>query len=263
MPAYNAEQYVAEAIQSVLNQTYSFWELLIINDGSTDYTKEKIQAFKDARIRYFAQPNRGVSAARNVGLANMRGDYFCFLDADDVMPQKGLESRLRIFFSNPKISFVDGRVLVKDIVLRKVVRVYQPTFRGNPSQALINLNESCFFGPSWMVKHEEGQTYQFREELTHGEDLLFYLSIAYQGLYAYTTEEVLWYRTGNHSAMTNLRGLEQGYVAIYHYLKDQSKADYSELLVFRRKIRSTMAKSYLGHKQPINAIRSFYELSRL
>lgn len=263
MPAYNAEKYISESIQSVINQSYSRWELLIVNDGSNDNTEEKIKLFVDPRIRYSSQDNQGVSAARNVGLADMQGDYFCFLDADDVMPPRSLESRLAVFAGNNETAFVDGRVLVKDICLQYIIRTYQPAFLGNPYAELLNISERCFFGPTWMIRRDKSHTYQFKEGLTHGEDLLFYLSIADQGLYATTEEEVLWYRAGNHSAMSNLEGLKQGYAAIYRHLKYDYPIALPQLATFKRKIRSIMAKSYLGYGQPVNALRSFYELSRL
>ncbi|MBK8309957.1 MAG: glycosyltransferase family 2 protein [Chitinophagaceae bacterium] len=78
MPAYNVSFYIADSIQSVVDQTYSNWELLIINDGSTDNTAEVVQKFTDPRIRYFEKENGGVSSARNVGLDEMKGDFFAF-----------------------------------------------------------------------------------------------------------------------------------------------------------------------------------------
>ena len=78
MPAYNSGKYIADTIKSVLSQQYAYWELLIIDDGSTDNTREVVQTFKDGRIKMFAQPNAGVSAARNNGLEQMSGSFFCF-----------------------------------------------------------------------------------------------------------------------------------------------------------------------------------------
>lgn len=259
MPAYDADQHITEAIDSVLGQTYTNWELLVVNDGSKDNTEAKVKLFEDARIQYFDQTNQGVSAARNTGLINMRGDYFCFLDADDVMPPKSLESRLRVFSGYNEISFVDGRVLVKDIGLQKVSRVYQPSFRGNPYQALLNLSETCFLGNTWMIKCDKSQRYQFREGLTHGEDLLFYLSIAHQGVFAYTTEEVLWYRTGTNSAMTNLKGLEQGYAELYSEISHNYSASSQQLWYLKYKIIRIMVLSYLRLEyDPVNAVRVLF-----
>lgn len=85
MPAYNAQEFIAEAIQSVLAQTYTHWELIIINDGSTDQTQIIAQQFaeQDQRIRLITQKNQGVSTARNTGLSQAQGGYISFIDSDD------------------------------------------------------------------------------------------------------------------------------------------------------------------------------------
>lgn len=83
MPAYNAETFIARAIDSVLSQTYPDFELIVVDDGSTDATKERVLSFSDERIRYVYQKNGGVSAARNQGILESRGEYICFLDSDD------------------------------------------------------------------------------------------------------------------------------------------------------------------------------------
>ena len=106
MPVYNGEKYLAQAIQSVLSQTYQQFELLVVNDGSTDGTEQTVQQFTDPRIRYFVQKNAGVSASRNMALANMKGTYFCCLDGDDVLPQNSIQSRMEVFKRSSSISFV-------------------------------------------------------------------------------------------------------------------------------------------------------------
>ena len=89
MPAYNAEKYIGEAIASVLNQTFADIELLIINDGSTDTTKQIIDSFNDNRIRLINQTNQGIAAALNIGLLNAKADLIARFDADDIcMPER-------------------------------------------------------------------------------------------------------------------------------------------------------------------------------
>jgi teichuronic acid biosynthesis glycosyltransferase TuaG len=91
MPAYNAEGYIAEAIGSVLGQTYDGWELVVVDDGSTDGTARVVGAIaeRDARVRYVRRENGGQAAARNTGLRAASGDLVAFLDADDLwLPEK-------------------------------------------------------------------------------------------------------------------------------------------------------------------------------
>ena len=92
MPAYNAEKTIAESIQSVIEQTYKNWELIVINDGSIDNTSSIVYSFKDCRIILVEQANGGVANARNNGLRCAKGDFVAFLDSDDLW----LSSKLTI-----------------------------------------------------------------------------------------------------------------------------------------------------------------------
>lgn len=87
VPVYNAELFIEECVNSILNQTYSFFELIIVNDGSKDSSPEIIQRLSalDSRILVVSQANQGVSAARNAGIQKASGDYICFVDADDIV----------------------------------------------------------------------------------------------------------------------------------------------------------------------------------
>lgn len=89
MPVYNVERYVAEAIDSVLAQTFHDWELLVIDDGGSDRSIDIAAEYCDPRIRIIAQRNRGLAGARNTGIAHARGDYIALLDSDDRwLPEK-------------------------------------------------------------------------------------------------------------------------------------------------------------------------------
>jgi len=83
IPVFNKEKFIQKTIESVLNQTFHDFELLLINDGSTDTSEQQIHKIKDERIRYFSQENKGVARTRNFGIENAKSDYICFLDADD------------------------------------------------------------------------------------------------------------------------------------------------------------------------------------
>jgi teichuronic acid biosynthesis glycosyltransferase TuaG len=245
IPVYNSERFIGAAIDSALGQSYYSIELLIVNDGSTDATQQVIEEKRDIRICYFKQENRGVSAARNVGLANMKGDYFCFLDADDTMPPNSIEARLRVFQDHPELSFVDGAVLFVDDATRSVVREYQPRFKGNPLVELMSLAGSCFACPSWLIKRTD-QIYRMREDITHGEDLLFYMELARKGgLYSYTNEIVLQYRKHPTSAMANLRALERGYWAIYDSIRCWKEFSWKLKFIYTFKVKKFMFLDYL------------------
>jgi len=97
IPAYNAEPYIGDAIRSVLNQDLDRFELVIVDDGSTDSTPTIIRSFSDRRIRFLQQENQGVCAARNRGLEEARGEYVVFLDADDLILPGKLRMQLELF----------------------------------------------------------------------------------------------------------------------------------------------------------------------
>lgn len=83
MPVYNVELYVADAIRSVLRQSFTDFELIVVDDGGTDGSMDIVRSFHDPRIRIVSQPNRGLAGARNTGIAAARGDYVALLDSDD------------------------------------------------------------------------------------------------------------------------------------------------------------------------------------
>lgn len=101
MPAYNVEKYIREAIDSVLNQSFSDFELLIVDDGSRDTTADIINAYSDKRIRLIQQLNGGVSAALNTGLKQAKGRYIARFDADDVCYPFRLEQQFQFMESHP------------------------------------------------------------------------------------------------------------------------------------------------------------------
>jgi glycosyltransferase involved in cell wall biosynthesis len=101
MPAYNAGKYIAEAIRSVLEQDFSDYELLIVDDGSSDDTREIINGFPDLRIRLLEQENQGISAALNAGLSEARGYYIARFDADDICLSRRLSRQTAFLDANP------------------------------------------------------------------------------------------------------------------------------------------------------------------
>jgi glycosyltransferase involved in cell wall biosynthesis len=101
MPAYNAAKYIAEAIASVLEQTFADFELVIVNDGSTDDTLAVINTFNDSRIIVISQPNQGVASALNTGLQHSRARYIARFDADDICHPQRLEKQYRFLQNNP------------------------------------------------------------------------------------------------------------------------------------------------------------------
>lgn len=261
LPVYNAEKYLKEAINSVLNQTYPNWELIIINDGSLDDSELIIKGYLDKRINYFYQENQGVSQARNLGLQQMTGDYFCFLDADDCYPKYSVESRLNKFLMDSELSFVDGIVSMRSEDMKVELSRYIPSIEGEVFSQLVRLNDECFLGNTWMIKREENFNYQFQKGLTHGEDLCFYLSIAQGRKYSFVKDEILWYRKGHSSAMNNLKGLEEGYLNILKMTKTLQGVHVDDITYLKKRIIRIMFLSwFFDGKKPVQAIKSTFRI---
>jgi len=100
--AFNSEKTIQETVESVLNQTFSDFELIVIDDGSTDSTLEVLSRIKDPRLKVFSYPNAGVAASRNRGIARASGEYVAFLDHDDLWTADKLEAQLRALQENPQ-----------------------------------------------------------------------------------------------------------------------------------------------------------------
>jgi glycosyltransferase involved in cell wall biosynthesis len=108
IPVYNGERYVAEAIASVLAQSYATVEVLVVDDGSQDHTRQVVQAITDPRVRYLHQSNQGAALARNLGIATAQGDFFAFLDADDLWAGEKLAWQMAELAARPELEMVFG-----------------------------------------------------------------------------------------------------------------------------------------------------------
>lgn len=155
IPAYNASATILETIESVFAQTFQDFEVLVVNDGSTDDTRQKVQAVADAddRLRILSQQNGGVSAARNNGIATATGEWVAFLDADDIWLPEKLETQLRCMRAKPGCLASQGSAYFVDqsltpLKLRHCVPVEQPLLTFLRFQNLPNA------ASSWVVKRE-------------------------------------------------------------------------------------------------------------
>jgi glycosyltransferase involved in cell wall biosynthesis len=106
MPAYNVEEYIGDAIQSVLNQTFTEFELIVVNNGSHDNTEAVVRSFSDPRIRLINEPQRGIAPALNTGLKHARCNYIARFDADDVCHPSRLMVQYHFMQSNPEYIIV-------------------------------------------------------------------------------------------------------------------------------------------------------------
>lgn len=101
MPSYNTGQYISESIKSVIDQTYDNWELIIVDDCSTDNTDEVVKSFDDFRIKYIKNnKNLGAALSRNIALRESKGKWIAFLDSDDLWSRDKLEKQIEFMLKN-------------------------------------------------------------------------------------------------------------------------------------------------------------------
>ena len=127
IPIFNQEIFLEECLESVMNQDYGDYEVLLINDGSTDHSEEVCQKYaeKYSCIRYIYQPNAGLGEARNTGLRNAIGKYVLFLDSDDAIQRNSIEKIVHFAErKNADIVYFDEIVCEEDLCVRSVARTY-------------------------------------------------------------------------------------------------------------------------------------------
>lgn len=121
IPIHNGEKYIKQTIDNILNQTYHNWELILIDDGSNDCSRDIINEYKSEKIRIFClKENSGPAIARNVGLKNARGRYICFQDADDLWENDKLEKQIKFMQKNEYEFTYTGYKYIGKIRKRKV-----------------------------------------------------------------------------------------------------------------------------------------------
>ena len=171
IPVYNGENYLNEAIDSALTQTYEPIEVLIINDGSTDRTEEIALSYGN-RIRYFEKENGGVSTALNMGIANMKGEYFSWLSHDDLYKPEKVERQLSIISNGTvQIAYSDYTVIDKNgdvIVSMNIAKKYPST---DLSFGLFPILRQVLNGCSLLIhKSHFGRVGKFDENLRFTQD---------------------------------------------------------------------------------------------
>lgn len=222
MPVYNSEKYISEAIESVCNQSYKNWELLIVNDGSTDYTSKIIDDFakKDSRIKVFHRKNEGVSMARNFALNKVCGEYITFIDSDDMYHADRLKRMLQVFEQHENCEIVFSR--------HKEFRGKLNTYEANDSRKIVISDDDILvkvisdsknhFVWNAMLKSEIAKKEKFAP-IRFAEDFCYIRDCACHCRQMAVLDEVLYfYRRDNENAMTS------------HFFSEKYISDYMKLV---------------------------------
>lgn len=153
IPTYNRSQLVTEAIDSVLCQTYPNMELIVVNDGSTDDTEEKLRPYMD-RIIYIRKENGGVSSAVNAGLRAAKGKYIARLDDDDLFMPDKTEKQVRVFEQDPDVGLVTSACFITDAVGRTISVTRSPDFSQYGPFLTLLVKDWVLIQPTVMVRRE-------------------------------------------------------------------------------------------------------------
>ena len=199
MPVFNGEKFIEFAITSILDQTYQDWELIVVNDGSTDQTTTILDRFQDGRIKIIHQKNQGEAVARNTALTEMNGEFLSFLDADDLYFPGFLESMSGFLSSQPEIDacYCDGWYIdTQDQILTQLSGQRRGPFEGDIFEPLIRASD--VFGPPTctLIRRKLVQEHQiqFDPRIVIGPDWDFFIQVAQFSKWKYLNYQGVKYR---------------------------------------------------------------------
>lgn len=198
VPLYNKEKSITKCIESVLRQSYREIEIIVVNDGSTDMSLNRVNSLTDERIKVFSYSNSGVSKARNIGISQSSGDYIAFLDADDYWEKDYLLEMMDVITANPDCALFGARQYIVSsgqISLSRIGRL-------NKNRLLITddyfkyAKDAILFHASGIIVNKKfivDNGLRFDERLKFGEDLDFYFSIALRSKVAFNPKPLTYY----------------------------------------------------------------------
>jgi glycosyltransferase involved in cell wall biosynthesis len=179
IPSYQRSKTILRALESVSNQTFRDFEIIVIDDGSTDGTADVVSQYSD-KVVYIWQPNRGPSAARNVGIENSSGEFIAFLDADDIWYPQKIEKQISPFQFNPRLGLVCSDVVFAD---ESGIKQNKTAFASAaPERGMIfnTIFSRSFIGTSTVVIRRIclDEVGQFDEQLKFCEDYELWLRVS-------------------------------------------------------------------------------------
>jgi glycosyltransferase involved in cell wall biosynthesis len=179
IPTYNYAGYLPRAIQSCLDQSYKFLEIIVIDDGSTDNTKEIAESY-GKRIIYIRQENAGVSSARNRGLEEATGHCIAFLDADDYLREDAIEVRLNALLSKPSA----GTVITETYSQKGSDLYCKPRFKtdimSDKFYEDLLLGRFPFGTCAALIRSSIARQFRFPSGISNGEDVVYFLKIFFK-----------------------------------------------------------------------------------
>ena len=214
IPAYNAEKTIAETIKSTQNQTFKDFDLLVINDGSTDKTVDVVESIKDSRLRLFSFPNSGVSVARNRGIDLATGEYIAFLDADDLWTNDKLERQLLALKTTPEAGIAYSRTYYIDEGGNFLHKCGSVSFEGNVFKHLL-ISNFLINGSNPLIRQQAIKAVgKFDSFLNYGEDWDYYLRLAALYPFVVVPKYQVLYRKTSFNSSSNVEKMKQACLTV-------------------------------------------------
>ena len=209
IPAYNAESTIRSTIVSVVSQTYTNYEIIVINDGSTDRTAKIVKTIKDDRIKLFNYQNGGLPTARNRGMRQATGEYIAFLDADDLWTEDKLEKQLAMLEANPEAGVAYSRTSCIDWQGNLLYNCDPISFTGNVFEKLL-LTNFLQNGSNPLIRKVAVEAVgEFDPSLKSCEDWDYYLRLAARYPFAIVPEYQIFYRQTLGNMSSNVGKMKQ------------------------------------------------------
>ena len=241
IPTYNRAHLIGKAVKSVLSQTYQDFEVIVVDDGSTDNTGEIVKSFNNFIIRYISySDNRGVSAARNTGIKNCQGEYIAFLDSDDEWLPEKLNKQMKIFESeSSEVGVVYTGDYYVDEKDKEIKKVHIPRKKGYIYEDLLKAEGGLYLSTVLVKKECFTKVGLFDEDFPAREDLDMWIRIAKYYKFRYVEDLLVVCRTHLNQITTNSEALIEGLKRIQtKYIKELRERPYSYSIRF----------FYLGNK---------------
>ncbi len=235
VPIYNSENYIDRCLKSILGQTYEDLEIVLVNDGSTDRSKEILEQYaaKDERIKIVSQKNQGVAAARNTGLDNVTGDYILYVDSDDWIEKNMLERMIAAVEDDSDIAFCgfDQAKSQEEVTIAPVQVKYEVW--DHNQQLLEFMKHKRMTGMLWnkLIKKNLTDGIQFDEQVGFGEDAQFLWQVLKRSKKMIVTNEVLYHHVMDENSISHLNFSDKKYSAIpmWEGINREVDKDYPEL----------------------------------
>lgn len=241
IPAYNAEKFIVETIQSVQRQTFSDFEIIVVDDGSTDQTASFVMQIQDPRLRVLSVDHQGLSATRNRGVAASEGKFLAFLDADDLWTPNALQLYVEALNANLAADLSYGWTYFWNYDLNNlsdVTKLISPSATGATAYCAMLERNIVGNGSNIFVRRAAFDAVGgFDEDLTHGEDWEFCFRVALQGEVALVPQPIVYYRQHSTSICSDFEPAKTSFFKALDKIYDLAPSEYKALKV---KVQSSM-----------------------